>query len=31
VDTEGLTLEPRPGRHAAAQDAVDVVTYQIES
>ena len=31
VDTEGLTLEPRPGPHAAAQDAVDVVTYQIQS
>jgi hypothetical protein len=29
VDIDGLTLEPRPGRHA--QDAVDIVTYQIES
>jgi hypothetical protein len=29
VDTEGLTLEPRPGRHA--QGAVDVVSYQIGS
>jgi Big-like domain-containing protein len=27
VDVEGLTLEPRRGQHA--QDAVDVVTYQI--
>jgi hypothetical protein len=29
ADTEGLTLQPRPGRHAT--DAVDVVTYQIQS
>ena len=29
VDVEGMTLEPRPGRHA--RDAVDIVTYQIES
>jgi hypothetical protein len=35
TDTEGLRLEPRPGRHAGAQGAVDgavdVVRYQIES
>ena len=29
TDTEGLTLAPRPGRHA--DDAVDVVSYQIGS